>query len=74
MEKVIRYRTEKGLLYETAVEALICEFSRDCRAQKIAAAVSCGSEALLWSLWANRTSAVALLRDMENALDGQENK
>ncbi|MEJ2023452.1 MAG: hypothetical protein P8Y00_00240 [Deltaproteobacteria bacterium] len=74
MEKVTRYMAKNGLTYETAKEALMNDFSYDPRAKKVAAVIGCRSSRLLWSLWTNRKAVKALLEDMENALDGQENQ
>lgn len=74
MEKVVRYKGVSGDLHETLEGALMDEFSCDHRAQRIAAAVSCGSEALLRSLWTNRKAVLALIEDMEIVLNEQENQ
>jgi len=74
VEKVTSYRAKNGLLYETAKEALMNDFSYDPRTKKVAAVMGCASSRLLWSLWTNRKDIKALLEDMESILDEQENK
>ena len=74
LEKVERYRSKNGRLYETATAAMIDDFSGDRRMKRVAAYVGCGSRDTAWALWNNRESVRALLKDMESILDGQENQ
>jgi hypothetical protein len=72
VEKVERYKSKKGLLYGTVIEAMIDDFYSDRRLKMVAARVGCGSENLALALWDNRRSVRALLNDMESILQKQE--
>jgi hypothetical protein len=69
LEKLLKYKSVNGLLYDTCTDAVIGDFSCDDRVEKISAALDCCSHNVSKTLWRNRKPIRELLKEMENIID-----